>query len=1416
MLDILPPPLFNPTTGPPPTFSPPTSLIHSETDQKQYNHHRQYHQHPPYSQRYYSFKPSRQTPFSSCTYPSTHFPVSSSLPPSAIPNSPIFPSDNLVSPTVVSSMSYNYQANKQGQGQEQRQQQQQLNNFYETASTTLTKMTPDANQGRNLDTINKNDNNEDYLTTAVLPPIDPMLNHFSQSCHTRHRLNQSSFHQLQLSAPSGPYFAPVSIRMYKNMVGSSNKSSNSNSSTINDSDNDGNHDVHGGFSCSSRIQLATPTFQQRQQHYAQITHEYQATLVSPPEFTRSRDLSMNSIHSIKISNSVATVPDKGKEGIALATAICEHECSINNLTLPATETSLTAHLNTQQQYEQQQQKTNILNVDFEIQSPSTHINKKEATASTPYEALLKQIAVQRAKLNVLQTGVQTLSRDLVALNEVLEEEQDSKDGIIRDAQTAVQGWQESLEGLSKCEPIEILQKRPNVVATLIQSMNWCDKKHLFEQLVAGCLPRETYQLQHQILSQYGNITGFDMLEGLPLSVSKMVMMNLSFVDLANCRMVSQSWKYRATAYDVVATALGKLTYSDDTVAIDPKEDGPLKNWNQLCRYHERDVRWKKGQPVSMFTMQGHTNFVTSIKDLGGWIVSGGYDEKVRLWEASSGRCVKTWNVDSAVSCVELFLDANMEGSGVVVAAFVDTGLVKLWPLHGPSNPTTLMGHQKGVRATAINETYLVTAGFDRTVLVWNWSTRQRVACFRAHNDMILSIHLSKRTVYTLCIDATLRVFDIPSKTLLHQVKLFEVQHGSSLQWSCLHNRMLLTVTNKKVYVWQLEHLESLVKQQNLRRPCRSSSVVSTASFDNSVSQGEQSSVYLDVGSQYPAPPRVIPASLNSKRTVPPETPSGPLYVGSRSSYFHSTPTSSSPISPSLSELSTHRVGLGPCEADLETRVKPYLTAILSMTMDMWCGKVTHHDPPLLVMGSRNSSIKLTLLPLTRSIIDPSRVYEASYPPLMLSPTSIPIQGMPAGHGLGVMCIDSDASRLVVGCTGGSIQLFNMDPAMMAVIATRTKPNSSITEPESVIALPQLRSNKTASIRSASSTHSLHSTAPGSSATVTAEIIPTSAVAGKIIDKATRSVFSPTSEVAFITTQSKNIGRSRSRSSPSLLVSEQPPQRISYPNILTLPHRSNPRNMSSRQALGNTAKQQLQKQHQEQQKSLPLCSEYEKQEILVDSADETILHRIRYDEISFSPPLSSLALLTPEPSRSSSPDPSFKLATVEEPIKAKKKSNIVKKVSSVVLLSRTDSSSSVTRLRPSKAVGGSSASTSAKALSSGYSTPLSSLSKYISNQPAKMMITRRRATSSTGMDQMASYGSSASMPSSNSTTPLAAIIKGRNRSDSNLLSSVRDSVSSSNSSSSSVPTLKDFSKRWSFTPWNSSSRRTSKSKGVCLG
>ncbi|KAF9296960.1 hypothetical protein BGZ88_011522 [Linnemannia elongata] len=1153
----------------------------------------------------------------------------------------------------------------------------------------------------------------------------------------------------------------------------------------------------------SQQYLNQPSHYQQQQ----VPPERRFILSSPPSFTRARKSSVDSAGSLTESERARTISNNSNNSsVSYTTAnIGRHGRYRSNtggdeMMMPSVQRSSPLQSDPPQQ-------------------PPVAISGASASGggggvTSKYEVLLKQIAAQRTKLNVLNAGAQTLTKDIAALDETLGEEQDSREAVLQDASRAVDGWDQTWTAYSKCEPVEVLQERPNALASLIQGMSWEDKKELFEQLVRSCRPRETYQLQHQLTIRHGQVYGFDLLEELPTEISTLVLKNLSFSDLTNCRLVSRAWKQMTMTYDVLLAAMDRVTYADDMVDMD-KQDDAQKNWNQLCRYQERDLRWKQRKPASAYLMTGHTSYVTSLKDRGGWIISGGYDEKVRLWEAATGKCVKIWEVDSAVSCVELLVDSNMEGGGVVAAAFVDIGLVKVWSLHGPLNMYTLTGHQKGVRALAINESYLVTAGFDQTVLVWNWATGRKVASFRAHNEVILSVHLTKTTVYTFCIDATLRVFDIPSRTLLHQVKLFEVQPGSSLQWSCLQGKMFLTATNRKVYVWQMEHLESLVQQQQQQQQqslqrllrFRSPSAMSLASSSDLASEQQQH--YSPPISPSRTPLGPTPSSSLTNLTLQPDTPA----------------PSSSTLSLVTNINTTESIyeGFG---ASAETRVKPCLTAVLTVPDDMWCGNVTHHDPPLLLIGSRSSPVKLSSVALTRDIIDPDKVYNNEYTPLQTSPKSWPFQSTPTGQGRGVMCIDSSSGRVAMGCTGGTIHILNMDPKKRSLASLRS--NTAAT----VVTLPHLTPTQMDSIRSVSPVNPPLPQAPVPTKTVatTTTVIATTN-GGGYPRKPSSTVFRNNTN-----TNSAISGRS---GVPVLPSPNQSPTTTAASSMLFSPTTHLPRNSPPRGGIISS----LPYNSKSAKKAIPQ-SEFEEQEVLVDSYDGDILREFGDSDMS---KISSLdfSFKTSSPSSSTCSLTSSVPSTLSTPPKEdRRRSKDLLKPLSIGGKAGTSAKSLPTSptFRATTGAGGAkSVSNRSPSYSNATSTPtptssssytsqtLSSLSKFIPSSPGKMMM-RRRANSTAWTQQVTSTATTTitkapspsdgtvttttgTITSSSSSTsrpinipsPVSALtMKGRNRSDPNLLASVH-AVSESP-----VSTPRSLAKSWSLpSPWNSPSRIGSK-------
>lgn len=92
-----------------------------------------------------------------------------------------------------------------------------------------------------------------------------------------------------------------------------------------------------------------------------------------------------------------------------------------------------------------------------------------------------------------------------------------------------------------CLSSNMLVMFSSLIALLyICSLGGSEKICRFEQLIGSCRPRETYQLQHQLTIRHGQVYGFDLLDEFPSEISTLVLKNLSFSHLANCRLVSTS------------------------------------------------------------------------------------------------------------------------------------------------------------------------------------------------------------------------------------------------------------------------------------------------------------------------------------------------------------------------------------------------------------------------------------------------------------------------------------------------------------------------------------------------------------------------------------------------------------------------------------------------------------------------------------------------------------------------------------------------------------------------------------------------------------------------------------------------------------------------------------------------------------
>ncbi|GJJ69672.1 hypothetical protein EMPS_02020 [Entomortierella parvispora] len=411
---------------------------------------------------------------------------------------------------------------------------------------------------------------------------------------------------------------------------------------------------------------------------------------------------------------------------------------------------------------------------------------------------------------------------------------------------------------------------------------------------------------------------------------------------------------------------------------------------------------------------------------------------------------------------------------------------------------------------------------------------------------------------------------------------------------------------------------------------------------------------------------------------------------------------------------------------VETRVKPLLTAVLNMTTDMWCGKITHHNPPMLFLGSRSSAVKLVALPLSKELIDPDRNYDPGYNPVQLFPKTTQALGMPTGHGRGIMGMDSREGRLVVGCTGGSIHVLNMDPAL------RDARPSKMTAPTVVVVLPP-------------STASNADSPPSLSPIVTSTSLASSPTSPSSLSSASSHAFSTSPKTSGFPAKSSAILKAKNTSSvisrtgsaritiPSPDRSPQAPSMISSPSTLRLRTPSPPRGTRHMKPLIST-------------------NHYEEQEVLVDCDDDDDLpiHHQRH------PPHHPKPLLQSPPIRSASTSPRSSTSSSESAPSSFPKGNRIPRRPLVTLPIPPPASLHAARATSPHSPGATSSCTPA-------GQAFSRLTKYIPTPPSRIM--RRRSSSNGDVD---SRSRSSKADTSNNRASGPAIMKGRNRSNPDLL------------------------------------------------
>nr|CAI5850626.1 unnamed protein product [Callosobruchus analis] len=229
--------------------------------------------------------------------------------------------------------------------------------------------------------------------------------------------------------------------------------------------------------------------------------------------------------------------------------------------------------------------------------------------------------------------------------------------------------------------------------------------------------------------------------------------------------------------------------------------------------------WSATTGKCLRTLVGHTGGVWSSQMSGSIIISGSTDRTLKVWDADTGVCLHTlYGHTSTVRCMHLHGKKVVSGSR--------DATLRVWDIETGDNLHVLVGHLAAVRCVQYDGKFVVSGAYDYTVRVWRPETEECLHTLQGHTNRVYSLQFDGVHVVSGSLDTSIRVWEVETGACKHTL----MGHQSLTSGMELRNNILVSGNaDSTVKVWDILTGQCL---QTLSGHYKHQSAVTCLQFNN--------------------------------------------------------------------------------------------------------------------------------------------------------------------------------------------------------------------------------------------------------------------------------------------------------------------------------------------------------------------------------------------------------------------------------------------------------------------------------------------------------------------------------------------------------------------------------------------------------